>query len=148
MTTPNELTPFAKEMVRQLRAIDSYGTQDNWTAEQVLETILLTKEKKKEIPIVGDPDETVVARVRAFYNAIAARLEAETGKMAFPLVHLSHEGFGRALVMVGKLVTLDKSLRDVHRFGFATIEDLEAQGEKLVQKAAGAVSQYPDAAAS
>ena len=68
--------------------------------------------------VIGDPDEDVVARVRAFYNGIAAMIEQECGLIAVPLVSLTHEGFGRALVTVGKLVAVDRTLRDVHRNNF------------------------------
>jgi hypothetical protein len=44
---------FVIEMVRQLRAIDSYGTYDSWSAERILEPFILSKEKMREIPVVG-----------------------------------------------------------------------------------------------
>ena len=109
---------FAGEMIRQMRAIDTYGTYDDWTQAKILEPFVLTKEMKREIPIVGDPDEIVMSRVKAFYNAIASLIEKECGLMAVPMLNLSHEGFGRAIITVGKLVVVDKTLRDVHRFGF------------------------------
>lgn len=139
---------FTKEMVRQLRALDSYGQYDGWKDERVLEPLILTKERKAEIPVVGDPDETTLSRVKAFYNAVAVRIEAVSGRLTVPLVHLSHEGFGRALVSTGKLIVLDKTLRDVHRFGFPTVEKLDGEGEKLVAQALGNLEKYPDAASA
>ena len=44
--------------------------------------------------------------------------------MAVPMINLSHEGFGRAIITVGKLIVMDKILRDVHRFGFESLENL------------------------
>ena len=66
--------------------------------------------------------------------------------MAAPIVHLSHEGFGRALIMVGKLVIVDKILRDTHRFGFASLEDLIEKTDKVLEKALGLIEKYPAAA--
>ena len=91
-------TDFAKEMVRQMRAVDTYGTYDDWSVAKILDPFVLTKEKKREIPVVGDPDEIVLSRVKAFYNAISAMIEKECGKMAVPMINLTHEGFGRALI--------------------------------------------------
>ncbi|MBK5931366.1 NifX-associated nitrogen fixation protein [Halochromatium salexigens] len=125
-------TEFATEMVRQIRAIDPYGTYEDLSAAGVLEPYVLTKEKKREIPIVGDPDEIVVARIQAFYNAIAVLIEKECGLRAVPLLHLTHEGFGRVLITVGKLVVVDRSLRDVHRFGFPTLSKMKDEGDKLL----------------
>ena len=82
-------TDFAIEMVRQMRAIDLYGTFDEWPAARILDPFILTKERKREIPVISDPDEIVMARVKVFYNAIAALIEKECGLMAVPTVNLS-----------------------------------------------------------
>ena len=138
--------PFIKQMIVQLRAVDSYGTYDNWSDEKVLDPMILTKERRREIPVVGDPDEIIIARVKAYYNALAVSIERECGLMAVPMVNLSHEGFGRALIMVGKLVALDKSLRDVHRFGFDSVEKLDTEATKLIDKAVTTITTFRAAA--
>lgn len=145
-TSSAVLGPFTVEMVRQLRALDSYGQYDGWKDERVLEPLVLTKERKAEIPIVGDPDEVTMSRVKAFYNAVAVRIESVTKRLTVPLIHLSHEGFGRALVSTGKLILLDRTLRDVHRFGFPSLDKLEQEGDKLVQTAVKVLEQYTAAA--
>jgi probable nitrogen fixation protein len=126
---------FVTEMVRQMRAIDSYGSYDKLSTTEILEPFILTPEKKREIPIVGDPDELVLARIKVFYNALAVMIEAECGVMAIPLVNLSHEGFGRALITVGKLVVMDRTLRDVHRFGFPSLSKMKDEGDKILSVA-------------
>lgn len=138
--------PLIRQMVLQLRAMDSYGTYDTWTDARVIDPLVLTKERRRAIPVVGDPDETTLSRVRAFYNAMAQLIEKETGLMAVPLINISHEGFGRALIVVGKLVALDKTLRDVHRFGFESLEALICEAEKMLAKATVLVSQYREVA--
>jgi probable nitrogen fixation protein len=139
-------TDFAKEMVRQMRAIDTYGTYDNWPVGKILEPLVLTKEKKREIPVVGDPDEITLSRVKAFYNAIAALIEKECGLMAVPMINLTHEGFGRALITVGKLVVMDRTLRDVHRFGFPTLSKMKDEADKLLSVALEIIGQHPKVA--
>lgn len=139
-------TPFIKEMVRQLRALDSYGQYDGWKDERVLDPLILTPQRKAEIPVVGDPDETTLSRVKAFYNAVAVRIETTSKRLSVPLVHLTHEGFGRALISTGKLIILDRTLRDVHRFGFANFEALDKEGEKLVSSALAVIDRFPQAA--
>lgn len=146
MTDPILDTDFIKEMVRQLRALDSYGTYDGQPADKLLEPLVLTKERKAQIPLVGDPDEETLARVKAFYNAIATLIEKECGRMAVPLVHLTHEGFGRVLITVGKLVVLDKTLRDVHRFGFESLSKMKTEGDKLLSVAIEIVGKHPEVA--
>ncbi|MCG7986286.1 MAG: NifX-associated nitrogen fixation protein [Candidatus Thiodiazotropha weberae] len=139
-------TDFAKEMVRQMRAIDTYGTYDDWPIAKILEPFVLTKEKKREIPVIGDPDEITLSRVKAFYNAISALIEKECGLMAVPMLNLTHEGFGRSLITVGKVVVMDKTLRDVHRFGFASLSKMKDEADKLLSVALEIIGQHPKVA--
>ena len=129
-----------------MRAVDTYGTYDDWPQAKILAPFVLTKAMRREIPIVGDPDEITMSRVKAFYNAIAAMTESRCGLMAVPIIHLSHEGFGRALITVGKLVVVDRTLRDVHRFGFPTLSKMKDEADKLLSVALEIVGQYPKVA--
>ena len=108
--------------------------------------MILTREQKREIPVIGDPDEIVIARLKAYYNALSYGIEKQSGLMAVPFINLTHEGFGRALIVVGKLVVLDKVLRDVHRFGFPSAEKLAEEGEKHVSKAVTLIEQHREVA--
>ena len=101
---------------------------------------------KREIPIIGDPDEIIIARVKVFYNAIAALIEKECGLMAVPMMNLSHEGFGRALITVGKLVVVDRTLRDIHRFGFESLSKMKDEADKLLSVALALVGKHSDVA--
>ena len=139
-------TEFMKEMVKQMRALDMYGSYEGWSAAKILDPFVMTKERKADIPIIGDPDDIVMARVKAFYNAISTLTEKECGHMAIPMVNLSHEGFGRAIITVGKLVVMDKTLRDVHRFGFKSLSAMKDEADKLLSVALEIVGKYPEAA--
>ena len=141
---PALASDFAREMVRQMRAVDTYGTYDDWPEAKILAPFVLTRAMRREIPIVRDPDEITMARVKAFYNAIAATIESRCGLMAVPMIHLSHEGFGRVLITVGKLVVMDKTLRDVHRFGFPELAKMKEHADKLVDKAVELIETWPE----
>jgi probable nitrogen fixation protein len=73
-------------------------------------------------------------------------IEKECGLMAVPLVHLSHEGFGRALITVGKLVVSDRTLRDVHRFGFESLSKMKTEADKLLSVALEIVGKHAEVA--
>ena len=139
-------TDFIREMVRQMRALDSYGQYDGQPAARLLETFVLTKERKAGIPVIGDPDEITLACIKAFYNGIAVMIEKECGLMAVSLVHLSHEGFGRVLITVGKLVVLDRTLRDAHRFGFESLSKMKHEADKHLAVALEIIGKFPDVA--
>jgi len=127
-------SPFLQAIVQQIRANDSYGTYRNWSDELLLKPFILSKAQKREISVDGDVDPITKGRVFAFYRAIAARIEEETGKLSTVVVDLSHEGFGWALVFSGRLILVSKTLRDAQRFGFDSLEKLHKEGEKLAQK--------------
>lgn len=133
---------FMREMVKQMRSIDTYGTFEGMSDGEVLDPFILTKERRKELPVIGDPDEIVIARMKAYYNAIATLIEKECGLMAVPLLNLSHEGFGRVLITVGKLVVHDRSLRDMHRFGFASLSKMKDEADKVLSIAMELIGTY------
>lgn len=137
---------IAEEIVRQMRAIDTYGTYDNSENIEIIDPFILSKERKREIPIVGDPDELTLARLKAYYNALAVSIEKRVGLMAVPIINLTHEGFGRALIAVGKLIVVDRTLRDVHRFGFPSLAKLQEEADKAVEKAVALVEAHRDVA--
>lgn len=134
------------EMLKQLRALDTYDSYEGWSEEKIIDPLILTKERKREIPIIGDPDETTLARIKSYYNAIASLIEKKSGLMAVPVINITHEGFGRAFVLVGKLIVVDKILRDVHRFGFPTLEDFCEKTEVVIDKAVTLIEQYKEVA--
>lgn len=149
MTTENaDLlgTDFIKEINKQMRALDTYGTYDGWTVEQVLAPFIKTKEQRREIPVIGDPDEETLSRVKCFYNAIAVLIEKECSLMAVPMMNITHEGFGRVLITVGKLVVLDRTLRDVHRFSFDSLSKMKTEADKFLSVSLEIVGKYPEVA--
>jgi len=139
-------TDFIKEMSRQTRAVDSYGSYDGWPDDRMLAPYIVTKEMRREIPVIGDPDDIILARIKAYHNAIAVLIEKECGLMAVPLISISHEGFGRALITVGKLVVMDRTLRDVHRFGFDSYSKMKDDCDKHLSVALEIIGKYPDVA--
>jgi probable nitrogen fixation protein len=139
-------TDFIKEMVKQMRAIDSYGTYDGWPVERILAPYVVTKEQRRSIPVIGDPDDIMLSRINAFYNAVSSLIEKECGLMAVPIINLTHEGFGRVVITVGKLVVLDRTLRDVHRYGYESLSKMKDEGDKLLSVALEIIGKYPEVA--
>ncbi|SJM34296.1 NifX-associated nitrogen fixation protein [Mesorhizobium delmotii] len=139
-------SPFLKCLVRLIRAQDSYGAWEGKADTELLAAFIITKEQRRAIPIIGDPDPDVLWRLDMFYTAVGLAIEERCGLMASPMMELSHEGFGRVLFTAGRLVALSKSLRDVHRFGFETFRKLAEAGTKLVGDAIAAIETYPEVA--
>ncbi len=139
-------TPFVTTLVRLIRAQDSYGAWEGKPDGELIAPFILTKEQRRNLPLMADPDPDVLARLELFYNAISLAIERETGLVASPMMRMHHEGFGRVLLTMGKLVVLSRHLRDVHRFGFESVAKLAAEGGKLVAQAVETINTYPDVA--
>ncbi|MGB2941948.1 MAG: NifX-associated nitrogen fixation protein [Candidatus Macondimonas sp.] len=139
-------TPFVVELIKQFRAHDSFGAWDTKSDEQLLDPFILTKEKRALIPIIGDPDPEMLWRLELFYNAIGLSIERRTGVMVSPMMKMSHEGFGRMVLTAGRLIAVNKQLRDVHRFGFPTMEKLAEEGQKLVEAGVSMIESFPEVA--
>jgi len=137
---------FLNELIKQWRAQDLYGSWDKKTDVDLLEPYILTAEKRRELPIMGDPDPETLWHMELFYNAVGLTIEKITGVMVAPLMKLHHEGFGRLVLTAGRLIVINKNLRDVHRFGFVSVEKLEAEGEKLVATGVEWIEKYPEVA--
>lgn len=137
---------FVKELVKQWRAQDSYGTWEGKSDEVLLEPYILDKEKRKAMPIIGDPDPETLWRLELFYNAVGLSIERATGIMVTPMMKMSHEGFGRMILAAGRLIVVNKQLRDVHRFGFDNMGKLAEDGEKLVSAGVTMIETYPEVA--
>lgn len=137
---------FLMELIKQWRAQDSYGAWEGKSDEELLEPYVIDKEKRKEIPIIGDPDPETLWRLELFYNAVGLAIERQTGVMVSPMMKMSHEGFGRMVLLAGRLVAVNKQLRDVHRFGFLSLEKLAEEGDKIVSGGVEMVKKFPDVA--
>jgi len=137
---------FVKELIKQWRAQDTHGTWEGKTDATLLAPYIVTREQRRQMPIIDDPDPETLWRVELFYNAIGLAIERQTGVMVTPMMKMSHEGFGRIVLLAGRLVAVNKQLRDVHRFGFESMEKLAEEGEKQVAAGIGMVEQFPGAA--
>jgi probable nitrogen fixation protein len=138
------LPPFLKELVQQIRAQDSYGFYRNWTDKLILKPYIVTKQKKREISVEGEVDPATISRINAFFRAVAASIEKETGLISNVVIELGHEGFGWALVFSGRLLLAVKTLRDAHRFGFDSFEKLDEEGTKFVEKGIDLAKRFPE----
>lgn len=139
-------SPFVKELIKQWRAQDAHGAWDRKSDLDLLEPYILDKEKRRQMPIIGDPDPETIWRIELFYNALGLAMERVTGVMVSPMMKMHHEGFGRMILTAGRLVVVNKQLRDVHRFGFDSLGKLAEQGEKLIADGVAMIEKFPEVA--
>ncbi|MEO5336173.1 MAG: NifX-associated nitrogen fixation protein [Magnetospirillum sp. WYHS-4] len=139
-------TPFVKTLASIVRAEDRFGVWEGRSDADLLADFIVTREQRREMPLMADPDPDLLARLEQFHKAVGLTIEKETGLMASPMMTMHHEGFGRVVLLAGRLVVLSRHLRDVHRFGFESFAKLADQGMKLVADGLAAIEKFPDAA--
>ena len=145
MLEPNPAAdaPFVKELIKIWRAQDSHGAWEGKSDLTLIEPYILDKEARRALPIIGDPDPETIWRMELFFNAVALSIERATGVMISPMLKMSHEGFGRMVLIAGRLVVVNKQLRDVHRFGFSSLATLAEAGGKFLEEAIEMIRSYP-----
>jgi probable nitrogen fixation protein len=138
--------PFIRELIQVWRAQDSHGAWEGKADLDLLEPYILDKEKRRALPIIGDPDPDTIWRLELFFNAVCLSIERATGVMISPMLKMSHEGFGRMVLIGGRLITVNKQLRDVHRFGFDSLGKMAEEGAKYVSAGIEMINKFPDVA--
>ncbi|MFO1327619.1 MAG: NifX-associated nitrogen fixation protein [Rubrivivax sp.] len=138
--------PFLRELVKQLRAQDAHGAWEGRSDLALLEPFVLTAEQRRALPLMGDPDPDTLWRLELFHNAVGLSIERATGVMCSPLMKMHHEGFGRLVLTAGRLIVVNRQLRDVHRFGYASLTRLAEAGRKLVDEGVKMIEAYPQVA--
>lgn len=143
---PDVESVFINELIKQWRAQDMHGAWEGKSDRDLLEPYILDKEKRRQMPIMGDPDPETLWRLELFYNAVGLAIERATGIMVSPIMKMHHEGFGRMVLTAGRLVVVNKHLRDVHRFGFPSFAKLAEEGDKAVTSGVEMIGKYPEVA--
>lgn len=146
VVAPDLAAAFCKDLVEQIRAEDSYGRLDALSEVQLLGPFLIAAQSDGDLalPCVADP--AAVSRLGVFFRAVSAGVERGTGLSTNCALDIDGEGFGRAVVFVGRLVVLCEALRNTNAFGFSTVGRLADYGAALVQAAVVAAETYPEVA--
>jgi len=134
---------FIETLIGQVRALDQFGTWSNKQDQEILsEKYVKSKEQLKDIPVIADIDEMQIQDIRLIFQAIALAFEKQTGVMCSVVMEMSHEGFGRAVVIADKIVIVNKFFKDAHRYSFRTYEKLEDEGEKMLKNSIEIYNQH------
>jgi probable nitrogen fixation protein len=140
--------PFLKALSMVIRAEDRSGVLDDEPAELLLAPFIVTKAQKREIPMFGDPDPDILMRVDQIYQAICWLIETESGANCAPIMKIHHEGWGRIVIVSGRLVAVNNHVRELHRFGYESLAELEMKALALVAEGVAAIRKFPEVAAA
>ena len=134
---------FLPELVALIRAGDCCGLWEGKSDAHILRGYVLGQEQRRAIPLLGEPDPRVLRRLKTYFQAVGVAIGRRTGTIASPVIDLSDEGFGRVVLVAGRLVAVSRALRDVHRFGFDDLTALDAAGAALVEEGATLIAAHP-----
>jgi probable nitrogen fixation protein len=135
---------FLAELVRLHRNMP--GARAGATDFELLEPFVITREKRRRLEAGGEPDPEVFWRIELFHDAVGLAIERRTGVACTPLLKMHHEGYGRVVLVAGRLVVLSRFVRDVRRFGFDSVGAIAEAGEKLVSEGVEMIQSYPEVA--
>ncbi len=134
---------FLKTMVGQIRALDQFSSWSHKSDEELLvEKYVKTKDDLRNIPVIADIDEMQIKEIRLIFQAIALAFEMKTGVMCSVVMEMSHEGFGRAVVIADRIVIVNKFFKDAHRYSFRTYDAFISEGEKMLDDALAIYQTY------
>nr|AAC43022.2 unknown [Herbaspirillum seropedicae] len=140
-------SPFVQELIKQWRAQDTHGAWDGKSNADLLAPYIITREQRREIPIIGDPDpETLWRLVTVLQRRGAWRSEPPDRQHRHAEdEEVRNAGFGRMVLMHGRLVVVNKALAgEVHRFGFESVGQAGRGGHKIVTAGVEMIRQFPE----
>lgn len=73
-------SPFMRMLITRIRAEDSFGAWENKQDAALLSEYIVTKEERRAIPIIGDPDPEIIDRIDYFYQAVALAMKKKAGR--------------------------------------------------------------------
>lgn len=136
---------FLQELVLQFRAHAGDAAWDGRSDWELLAPLVVRKARAADAAS-GEPDPDVFLRIELFYAAVGRAIETRTGVPCTLMMKMHHEGFGRVVLLAGRLVVVNKVLRDVRRFGYESLDKLDEAGERLISGAMDIIARFPDAA--
>lgn len=150
MMTEQELgQDFLREIVNHVRAYDTYSIWSKKSDKDILSEFLKRAAKEsKASELTGhcEIDPKAMLKIYSYFKAIGSILEKQTGIIISVIINLDDEGNGVIIVYAGRLILINKSIRDANGFGFKSIEDIELQGRKLIEKALVVLENYKEVA--
>ena len=145
-SNPAAEAPFIKELIKIWRAQDTHGTWDDKGDLDLLEPYIIDKERAGHCRSSAIPTRKPFGGWSFFSTRSVLSIERATGVMISPMLKMSHEGFGRMVLIGGRLIVVNKQLRDVHRFGFDSLAKLAEEGDKYVKAGVEMINKFPDVA--
>jgi probable nitrogen fixation protein len=136
---------FLRELARQFRAQDGDGAWSGKNDGEILAPLVVPRHRSRDALADESADVEVFWRIELFHAAVGRAIEARTGVACTPMLKMHHEGYGRVVLLAGRLVVVSRFIRDVSRFGFESLDKLAEAGERLIASGVAMIERFPEA---
>ncbi|ADR18592.1 DUF269 domain-containing protein [Calditerrivibrio nitroreducens] len=124
---------LSESILNKIKAMDTFGTYKRLSDGE----ILMRYFRKKSVSIeesLGDISEEGIFKIRLFYESVAYFLEKNIGIEINICADISREGFGKIVIYSGDKIINIFHLRNLHRFGFNSIDEIDSYGDEILFK--------------
>lgn len=136
--------PFLQELIKQIRKSNAFDQYSNWSDEFLINQLILSNNKKvvSQKEITSIPFNQVLTS--AFYKAIGATIEKQTGHPTNTFVHLKDQKLSSAVICCGGVLVLSSLIGEYLNVNFLSLQNLIELAETNIGYAINKASQYLD----
>lgn len=120
-------------IAEKIRGNDSFNVYKRISDEDLIMKVLTRKKRSLNDLYENISDDNVFA-VKIFYESIAVMAERMLGVQVNCCFDISMEGFGKVLLYHEYYILFIKHLRNLHQFGFNSMESINRQGMEILEK--------------
>lgn len=142
--SPKFQHPFLQELIKQIRDSDTFDKYCNWSDEFLINQLILSSNQR-----VVSQRENISAPLNpiftcAFYKAIGATIEKQTGYPTDTFVHLRDRELSSAVICCGGVLVLSSLMWGYLSFDFLSLQQLIESAEIYIGNALTKAGQYLD----
>jgi probable nitrogen fixation protein len=136
--------PFLQELIKQIRDSDAVEDYCKWSDEFLINQLILSSNQRVVSPkkIISAPLNQVLTS--AFYKAIGATIERQTGHPTNTFINLRDRELSSAVICCGGVLVLSSLMWGYLSFGFLSLQQLIELAETNIADAVTKASQYLD----
>jgi len=123
---------FYHSLVKQLRAIDIYGSYAKFEDNELISMkYIKDADNIKDVKKSEMRNDQIAQNIKMYLQAICVTLEKITGQIIGLMSEVGCDGSVQVIIYTGELIILNKTFGGISGFQFSTIEKLKDSGEKL-----------------
>jgi hypothetical protein len=136
--------PFLQELIEQIRLADTFSKYRESSDELLVEKLAIYLEEQKIDSNNLNLDSLYQLLTKAFYRAIAKKIEQKTGHATETYVHVRNREFSSAVIFCGGVLVHNSLISGYKNFRFFSLQELIEMAENYIYEAVVKASYYLD----